>query len=93
MSSNIYYGAIALILAILYIEKYTDFGLLKERIVDYFKKLTVSWAVVVDSETESEFEVDEDELRLLQLEEVRDLVANFVFSNSALFSKLSVKDE
>ena len=93
MSSNIYYGAIALILAILYIEKYTDLGLLKERIVDYFKKLTVSWAVVVDSDTESEFEVDEDELRLLQLEEVRDLVANFVFSNSALFSKLSVKDE
>jgi len=93
MSSNIYYGAIALILAILYIEKYTDLGLLKERIVDYFKKLTVSWAIVVDSDTESEFEVDEDELRLLQLEEVRDLVANFVFSNSALFSKLSVKDE
>ena len=93
MSSNIYYGAIALILAILYIEKYTDFGLLKERIVDYFKKLTVSWAVVVDSDTESEFEVDEDELRLLQLEEVRDIVAIFVFSNSALFSKLSVKDE
>ena len=93
MSSNIYYGAIALILAILYIEKYTDFGLLKERIVYYFKKLTVSWAVVVDSETESEFEVDEDELRLLQLEEVRDMVANFVFSNPELFSKLSVKNE
>ena len=80
MNSNIYYGAIALILAILYIEKYTDFGLLKERIVDYFKKLTVSWAIVVDSDTESEFEVDEDELRLLQLEEVRDMVANFVFN-------------
>ena len=93
MNSNIYYGAIALFLVILYIEKYTDVAELKERIVDYFKKLTVSWAVVVDSETESEFEVDEDELRLLQLEEVRDMVANFVFSNPELFSKLSVKNE
>tara|TARA_R110000765_G_scaffold9819_2_gene30498 strand:- start:164 stop:445 length:282 start_codon:yes stop_codon:yes gene_type:complete len=93
MSSNIYYGAIALILAILYIEKYTDVAELKERILDYFKKLTVCWAVVVDDETESEFEMDEEELRLLQLEEVRDMVATFVFSNPALFSKLSVKDE
>ena len=93
MSSNIYYGAIALILAILYIEKYTDVAELKERILDYFKKLTVCWAVVVDDETESEFEMDEEELRLLQLEEVRDMVANFVFSNPELFSKLSVKDE
>ena len=93
MSSNIYYGAIALILAILYIEKYTDVAELKERILDYFKKLTVCWAVVVDDETESEFEMDEEELRLLQLEEVRDMVANFVFSNPELFSKLSVKNE
>lgn len=70
---------IVMFLFVLSIKKYIDIDGLRESIEEYLSQ--ISPLEVID---------DDD---LLELEEMRDMIENYVIRNPEIFSKLSVKDE
>jgi hypothetical protein len=66
-------------LFVLSVKKYIDIDSLRESIEEYLSQI-------------SPLEVIEDD-DLLELEEMRDMIENYVIRNPEIFSKLSVKDE
>jgi|TARA_R110000796_G_scaffold138064_1_gene254137 hypothetical protein len=70
---------IVMFLFVLSVKKYIDIDSLRESIEEYLSQI-------------SPLEVIEDD-DLLELEEMRDMIENYVIRNPEIFSKLSVKDE
>ena len=70
---------IVMFLFVLSVKKYVDIDSLRESIEEYLSQI-------------SPLEVIEDD-DLLELEEMRDMIENYVIRNPEIFSKLSVKDE
>tara|TARA_R110000737_G_scaffold2020_1_gene5881 strand:+ start:239 stop:478 length:240 start_codon:yes stop_codon:yes gene_type:complete len=70
---------VVMFLFVLSVKKYIDIDSLRESIEEYLSQI-------------SPLEVIEDD-DLLELEEMRDMIENYVIRNPEIFSKLSVKDE
>ena len=70
---------IVMFLFVLSVKKYIDIDSLRESIEEYLSQISPK-------------EVIEDD-DLLELEEMRDMIENYVIRNPEIFSKLSVKDE
>ena len=79
MDGNYWILGIVMFLFVLSIKKYVDIDSLRESIEEYLSQI-------------SPLEVIEDD-ELLELEEMRDMIENYVIRNPEIFSKLSVKDE
>ena len=79
MDGNYWILGIVMFLFVLSIKKYFDIDSLRESIEEYLAEI-------------SPLEVIEDE-DVIELEELRDMIEDFVIRNPEIFSKVSVKDE
>ena len=79
MEGNYWILGIVMFLFVLSIKKYIDIDSLRESIEEYLAEI-------------SPLEVIEDE-DVIELEELRDMIEDFVIRNPEIFSKVSVKDE
>ena len=79
MEGNYWILGIVMFLFVLSIKKYFDIDSLRESIEEYLAEI-------------SPLEVIEDE-DVIELEELRDMIEDFVIRNPEIFSKVSVKDE
>tara|TARA_R110000772_G_scaffold75737_1_gene164132 strand:+ start:108 stop:347 length:240 start_codon:yes stop_codon:yes gene_type:complete len=79
MDGNYWILGIVMFLFVLSIKKYIDIDSLRESIEEYLAEI-------------SPLEVIEDE-DVIELEELRDMIEDFVIRNPEIFSKVSVKDE
>ena len=79
MDGNYWVLGIVMFLFVLSIKKYIDIDSLRESIEEYLAEI-------------SPLEVIEDE-DVIELEELRDMIEDFVIRNPEIFSKVSVKDE
>ena len=79
MDGNYWILGIVMFLFVLSIKKYIDIDSLRESIEEYLAEI-------------SPLEVIEDE-DVIELEELRDMIEEFVIRNPEIFSKVSVKDE
>tara|TARA_B110000977_G_C10642552_1_gene324658 strand:+ start:266 stop:505 length:240 start_codon:yes stop_codon:yes gene_type:complete len=79
MDGNYWVLGIFMFLVVLSVKKYTDLDKLRESIEDYI-------ADISNKET-----IEEEDI--IVLEELRDVVENFVIRNPEIFSSISVKDE
>ena len=84
MDGNYWVLGIFMFLVVLSIKKYTDLDKLRESIEDYI-------ADISNKETIEEETIEEEDI--IVLEELRDVVENFVIRNPEIFSSISVKDE
>ena len=79
MTNEYWILGIVMFLFVLSIKKYIDIDSLRESIEEYLAEI-------------SPLEVIEDE-DVIELEELRDMIEDFVIRNPEIFSKVSVKDE
>ena len=84
MDGNYWVLGIFMFLVVLSVKKYTDLDKLRESIEDYI-------ADISNKETIEEETIEEEDI--IVLEELRDVVENFVIRNPEIFSSISVKDE
>tara|TARA_R110002110_G_scaffold271911_1_gene487505 strand:- start:125 stop:370 length:246 start_codon:yes stop_codon:yes gene_type:complete len=81
MDDNFWVIGIVVFLFVLSIKKYTDIDKLREWIEEYLSEI-------------SPVEVIEEEEDIVALEEIRDMIADYVISNPKVFSKYKdIKDE
>jgi hypothetical protein len=75
MDGNYWVLGIVTFLIVLSVNKYVDLDSLRERILEYLSEI-------------SPLEVIEDD-DVVELEEVRDLITDFIISNQEIFSKVN----
>ena len=80
MDDNFWVIGIVVFLFVLSIKKYTDIDKLRECIQEYLAEI-------------SPVEVIEEEEDIVELEEIADMITEFIVSNKEIFSKLKVNNE
>ena len=88
MSKIYYIVGIFIFISILYIEKYTDLDKLKEWI-----ETTIYPEVKEDSETPDEEREEDVLIENNELQDIHDLIEEYIIRNPDIFSRHNIKDE
>jgi len=95
--SDIYYiVGIFIFISILYIEKYTDLDKLKEWIETTIHPEVKEDSETPDEEREDEVEIDKRDWRPQvkdELQDIHDLIEEYIIRNPDIFSRHNIKDE